>query len=883
MGVILNPLTGQFDFKGSGISQAAADARYVNITGDTMTGDLVIDTRLAIGTTIDTAKALNVLKSYTDTSGVKYAALINAKNTAASGSANITGLQTLAEFNGSYNQTADVDNMQTVGLFGYARNISANTANILKGGAFWVDNTAAGAILTAKGFEAYIHTGGAGVITFAQGISTVAWAESANITTYYGINILDGVSFGAQIGTQHGVHIANMTGGTTNRGIVFDGTGTSNGLEWATDTNLYRNGANILKTDDAFVVGGAITVTSGSITGITDLAVADGGTGASTAADARTNLGLVAGGAGDIWVEKAGDTMTGKLTINPTTDTTALSIGGTSPAQNEGGTYGIRFNQTLSGVVDIAQEEFVSNVILPTINLTGGASNTVTGVYGQVVNMVINNGTATNVYGYYVAAPTGAGTITNKFSIVTETGAGGALFGDYLRVGSISAPANTTAGDLTFIRGFATSLALTGAITGATGYNGLVITANTGTITTGVWNGTDIAVADGGTGASTAADARTNLGLVAGGAGDIWVEKAGDTMTGQLLIDGGSDQIQLLVQGNGTQTSLLAVWEDSAGGDQITFSGTGAAVFNEAGNDADHRMEGDTDANLFFLDASTDRIGIGNAAPGSKLHVTGKVTIASGGVSNGAIDITSSGGPSVVQDTTDGNGISIRGRLDSSRSAKLRIVANNNGWNDGQDTAYFQADTTNGSRKLTFLSGDYGGDSTFLRLQFNSEGTQFTDLFYTSTMAPTAVLEAISGTVDQEVFKILSVATNDDPNYRIYQGRAATTDATVTTVQTITITASNSYLIESRIVARRTGGVSGTADDGAVYIRRALVTTKAGTVTISAVQDGLTQEDQAGWDATFTVSGASILVRVTGAASNNITWHATTIVQHLST
>jgi len=50
-------------------------------------------------------------------------------------------------------------------------------------------------------------------------------------------------------------------------------------------------------------------------------------------------------------------------------------------------------------------------------------------------------------------------------------------------------------------------------------------------------------------------------------------------------------------------------------------------VFNEAGADKDARFEGDTDANLLFTDASTDRVGIGTSTPIAKLHVNGSFAL----------------------------------------------------------------------------------------------------------------------------------------------------------------------------------------------------------------------------------------------------------------
>jgi hypothetical protein len=50
-----------------------------------------------------------------------------------------------------------------------------------------------------------------------------------------------------------------------------------------------------------------------------------------------------------------------------------------------------------------------------------------------------------------------------------------------------------------------------------------------------------------------------------------------------------------------------------------TLNTSGQVVFNDAGADVDFRVEGDADANLLFVDASADRVGIGTSSPSRRL------------------------------------------------------------------------------------------------------------------------------------------------------------------------------------------------------------------------------------------------------------------------
>jgi hypothetical protein len=124
-----------------------------------------------------------------------------------------------------------------------------------------------------------------------------------------------------------------------------------------------------------------------------------------------------------------------------------------------------------------------------------------------------------------------------------------------------------------------------------------------------------------------------------------------------------------------------------------------------------------------------------------------------------------------------------------------------------------------------------------------------------------------------ELITFTAVYSGDVP---IQTGTVSTTDATVTTILTIPITTNSQTTFQVTVAARRTGGSSGAAADGASYIRGVSVKDNAGTPTIIGSSAMMTdQESQAGWDVTFDISTTNLRIRVTGAANNNIDWKAT--------
>ena len=178
-----------------------------------------------------------------------------------------------------------------------------------------------GTTLTATSLSGTLTTAAQTNITSVGTLGSLAVTGTATADTFSATTLTGTLSTPAQtninqVGTLSGLQVSGAA--TFNNGINVASGVISGTIGTAAQTNITSVG-----TLGSLTVSGTATIGALSLT--TDLPVAQGGTGASTAADARTNLGAV---------NIAGDTMTGALTLSgvPTSTNHAATKGYTDSA-----------------------------------------------------------------------------------------------------------------------------------------------------------------------------------------------------------------------------------------------------------------------------------------------------------------------------------------------------------------------------------------------------------------------------------------------------------------------------------------------------------------------------------------------------------------------
>jgi hypothetical protein len=126
------------------------------------------------------------------------------------------------------------------------------------------------------------------------------------------------------------------------------------------------------------------------------------------------------------------------------------------------------------------------------------------------------------------------------------------------------------------------------------------------------------------------ADTTAGLLKIRNAANNAWITLR--ELDGTLLMEDGTAAAPGLSFASDLDTGFFSAGANAIGiatnGVERVEFGTGEVVFNDGGANYDFRIEGDTNANLFFVDASAEAVGIGTTSVDELLHVEGS---ASGG------------------------------------------------------------------------------------------------------------------------------------------------------------------------------------------------------------------------------------------------------------
>ena len=209
---------------------------------------------------------------------------------------------------------------------------------------------------------------------------------------------------------------------------------------------------------------------------------------------------------------------------------------------------------------------------------------------------------------------------------------------------------------------------------------------------------------------------------------------------GSIILPAGSNSACSLSFDGDPDTGIFAsagnTFNVATGGIERMELGT-TTIFNEDGEDVDFRIEGDSEVNLFYVDAGNDRIGLGTSSPDTLLHLAA--------ASNGAFIRFENTDTTVSADQTFG-GLEFESRDASSGSAGVIAKI------DCISTAAFDGTSANGG-ELRFHTSGTNSISLQERIRVDAIGN-----VGIGTSNPSNKVEIVGGT---GVNVLLNAATHD--------------------------------------------------------------------------------------------------------------------------